>query len=180
MMDTFIRNDSMFSLCGLNCGLCPMQIRGSCGGCFSGSPCYANCPIAPCSVNHGHVQYCFECDEYPCRRYDGIDKYDSLISHRNQKRDLARAKEMGIEAYLEEKRAKRTLLDHLLSNYDDGSRLVFFCLAVNMLPLDVLQDVIAQADTDTRGMDTRHRSALVESRLYAAANDLGIELKLRR
>lgn len=179
MKDLFIREDSMFSLCGLNCGLCPMQIRGSCGGCFSGSPCYATCPIAPCSVRHGNAQYCFECSEYPCRRYDGIDKYDSLISHRNQKRDLAKAKEMGIEAYLEEQRNKRGILDHMLNDYDDGHRMVFFCLAVNMLPLDELRAVLEDADRNREDMTLSERAAYIGGKLRDCGNRLGIELELR-
>ncbi len=179
-MDLFIRDDSMFSLCGLNCGLCPMQIRGSCGGCFSGSPCYANCPIAPCSVRNGHVQYCYECDKYPCRRYDGIDKYDSLISHRNQKKDLAQAKEIGIEAYLEEQRSKRKLLEHLLTEYDDGNNLVFLCQAVNMLPLSELQRVAAEADAACPGMTGQEKTAHIVKELHHAADKLKIDLKLRK
>ncbi len=116
MKQEFRREDTLFSLCGLNCGLCPMQLRGDCGGCFSDSPCYAACPLAPCSVRHGNVQYCFECPEYPCRRYDGIDKYDPLISHRNQKRDLLRARKMGIDAYLNEQQAKKLILNRLLKS----------------------------------------------------------------
>ena len=59
----FHRTDNLFSLCGLNCGLCPMKKRGDCGGCFSDSPRYPTCPIAPCSVKHGNVHYCFEYNE---------------------------------------------------------------------------------------------------------------------
>lgn len=55
----FKRTDGLFSLCGLNCGLCPMHIRGGCSGCFNGSTCYRTCPIAPCSVRHGNVDYIF-------------------------------------------------------------------------------------------------------------------------
>ncbi len=47
MEEAFNRTDGLFSLCGLNCGLCPMQIRGDCSGCFNGSTCYRSCPIAP-------------------------------------------------------------------------------------------------------------------------------------
>ncbi len=110
MKEAFHRTDALFSLCGLNCGLCPMQIRGEGSGCFNGSTCYRPCPLGPCSARHGHVQYCFQCPEYPCKRYDGIDAHDSLISHRNQKRDLRMAKEMGIDAYLAAQRAKKALL----------------------------------------------------------------------
>ena len=76
MIKDFIRTDNQFSLCGLNCGLCPYQLQGNCPGCFDDSPCARICPIAPCSVKHGSVQYCFECEEYPCEKYDGIDQYD--------------------------------------------------------------------------------------------------------
>ena len=37
MKNEFNRTDGLFSLCGLNCGLCPMQNRGECSGCFNGS-----------------------------------------------------------------------------------------------------------------------------------------------
>lgn len=40
MKKEFHRTDGLFSLCGLNCGLCPMQIQGECSGCFNGSTCY--------------------------------------------------------------------------------------------------------------------------------------------
>ena len=36
-MKDFSRNNPRFSLCGLNCRLCPMNISGHCGGCgFAG------------------------------------------------------------------------------------------------------------------------------------------------
>ena len=114
----FNRTDGLFSLCGLNCGLCPMQLRGECSGCFNGSTCYQTCPIVPCSVKHGNVEYCYQCSEYPCRRYDDIDQYDSLISHRNQKKDLAKAKEIGIKAYLKEQREKVKILNRLFVRYE--------------------------------------------------------------
>ncbi len=180
MNNEFKRSDSMFSLCGLNCGLCPMYIRGNCDGCFTDSPCYPTCPIAPCSIRHGNVEYCFECSEYPCPRYDGIDLHDSLISHRNQKKDLAKAKEMGIEAYLDEQKAKKKILDRLLTEYDDGRRDVFFCLAVNMLEVDDLAAVMEQADRETGRMARREKAAFAERLLYERAENRGIELVLRK
>lgn len=43
-MKGFQRKDRWLSLCGLNCGLCPMQAAGHCGGCGNGNQ---SCPIAP-------------------------------------------------------------------------------------------------------------------------------------
>lgn len=180
MDNKFKRSDSLFSLCGLNCGLCPMYIRGNCGGCFTDSPCYPTCPIAPCSVRHGNVEYCFECSEYPCPRYDGIDLHDSLISHRNQKKDLAKAKKIGIEAYLEEQRAKKKILDRLLTEYDDGRRDVFFCLAVNMLEVEDLTAFLDHADRETDRMTRQEKAAFVERQLRLCAEKAGVPLFLRK
>ncbi len=179
MKNGFNRTDGLFSLCGLNCGLCPMQIRGKCSGCFNGSTCYQTCPIAPCSVRHGNVDYCFQCDEYPCKRYDGIDEHDSLISHRNQKKDLAKAKETGIDAYLAEQREKKEILDRLLKDHDDGGRDVFFCLAVNMLPTDDLRFVLEKAEAGNAVMPAREKAEYVETLLRERARMKGIPLELR-
>ncbi len=180
MIKDFIRTDNQFSLCGLNCGLCPYQLQGNCPGCFADSPCARICPIAPCSVKHGNVQYCFECEEYPCDKYDGIDKYDSLVSHKNQKRDLAKAKQVGIENYLEEQTKKRQILIRLLSEYDDGKQDVFFCLAVNLMELNDLYTAIEEADSSARKMPLSEKAALVKQMLITAAKKKNITLELRR
>ena len=179
MKNEFCRTDGLFSLCGLNCGLCPMQIRGECSGCFNGSTCYQSCPIAPCSVRHGNVDYCFECPEYPCKRYDGIDRHDSLISHRNQKKDLAKAKKIGIEAYLAEQREKKKILTRLLNEYDDGSKDVFFCLAVNMLSVDDLCSVLSKADLQTSGLSLKEKAKHIDELLQDCAAARNIPLELR-
>ena len=179
MKNEFNRTDGLFSLCGLNCGLCPMQIRGECSGCFNGSTCYQTCPIAPCSVRHGNVDYCYQCSEYPCKRYDGIDEHDSLISHRNQKKDLAKAKDNGIEAYLAEQREKKKILTYLLDSYDDGSKDVFFCVAVNMIGVNDLLDVLLHLDIQSLNMSSREKADYAEMTLRKCADSKGIPLKLR-
>ena len=180
MKSEFNRTDGLFSLCGLNCGLCPMQIRGECSGCFNGSTCYQTCPIAPCSVKHGNVDYCFQCSEYPCKRYDGIDWHDSLISHRNQKRDMAKAKEIGIDAYLAKQREKKTILTRLLRDYDDGRHDVFFCLAVNMLDIKDLKSVLKTVDQKTSGMTQQEKASVIEQYLRDCGEKNNIPLVLRR
>ncbi len=179
MENKFRRTDSLFSLCGLNCGLCPMYVRGNCGGCFTGSPCYPTCPIASCSLRHGNVEYCFECSRYPCKRYDGIDLHDSLISHRNQKKDLAKAGQMGIEAYQAELRKKADILSHLLKNFNDGRQDVFYCLAVNMLSLNDLYNITEKADKDSFNMQPAEKMMLMKQMLYDCAQKRNIPLELR-
>lgn len=177
--DEFNRKDNLFSLCGLNCNLCPMFIRKECGGCFSDSPCYLTCPIAPCSVKHGNVEYCFECEEYPCEKYDGIDLHDSLISHLNQKKDMEKAKTIGIENYKAEQRLKKEILDKLLKEYDSGDKDVFFCLAVNLMEISDLNNVLDETNKVTMSMSLDEKSLFIKNSLNNCAEKNGIILKLR-
>ncbi len=59
-MKGFKRENRLLSLCGLNCGLCTMKLGGHCGGCGNGNQ---SCKIARCSLEHGGVEYCFQCPE---------------------------------------------------------------------------------------------------------------------
>lgn len=135
--------------------------------------------MAPCSVKHGGIGYCFECPEYPCKRYDGIDQRDSLISHRNQLRDMDKARCMGIEAYRDEQRAKAALLRRLLDGFDDDTRDVFLCLAANMLEVGDLEVAVEQADATAKGMDARARADHAEGILRRIAAERNVPLELR-
>ena len=53
-MKGFKRNNQLLSLCGLNCGLCPMHIDGYCPGCGGGAG-NQSCRIARCSLEHDHI-----------------------------------------------------------------------------------------------------------------------------
>ena len=101
MMRGFERKNQLFSLCGLNCGLCPMLLGNHCGGCGNGNQ---SCKIAKCSLEHDAVVYCFECGLYPCEKYQNIDEYDSFITHRRRKADLEKAQRIGIEQYNHEQK----------------------------------------------------------------------------
>ena len=180
MKDTdFKRTDSLFSLCGLNCSLCPAFVRSECGGCFSDSPCYRTCPLAPCSVEHGNVEYCYLCEEYPCKKYEGFDLHDSMVLHRNIKKDVEKAKRIGIEAYKEEQREKKKILDRLLEEYDDGQKDVFFCLAVNILEVDDLKEVLEQAEKTTGDIAPLDKAKFMERQLHECAEKRNIVLELR-
>ncbi|MCI5704260.1 MAG: DUF3795 domain-containing protein [Pseudoflavonifractor sp.] len=100
--------------------------------------------IAKCSLEHGKVEYCYECKQYPCEKYQRIDEYDSFITHRRQKADLERAQSIGIAQYNLEQQEKIQILSHLLSNYNDGRRKNFFCVVVNLLELSELREAMKQ------------------------------------
>ena len=137
-MKGFTRGETRFSLCGLNCALCSMHLGGYCPGCGGGAG-NQSCAIAKCSLEHGGVQFCWECPEYPCSHYEGFDDGDSFVPHRNRQQDIAQAREMGLEAYLAQLEEKRAILDELLAGYNDGRRKTLFNTAVYLLPLEDLQ-----------------------------------------
>ena len=170
-MKGFTRKNPYFSLCGLNCKLCSMNISGHCGGCGFGNQ---SCPIARCSLEHGKQEYCFQCPEYPCEKYAGIDEFDSFITHSNQKADLKKMKKIGEEAYNAEQIEKRQILDRLLAEYNDGRKKTLFCLAVNLLPLEELRTIF---DEDDLEMSVKDRAGQMEKRLKERSR---VELKLRK
>ena len=108
-MKGFTRREPLFSLCGLKCGLCRMHLGGYCPGCGGGEG-NQSCAIARCSLEHGGPEFCWDCPEYPCARYEGFDECDSFVPHSARARDEAEARSLGIEAYMARMRESAALL----------------------------------------------------------------------
>ena len=181
-MKGFNRQNKLFSLCGLNCGLCPMFLNQYCPGCGGGEG-NQSCKIARCSMEHDSVQYCFQCSEYPCEKYDHIDDFDSFITHLHRRADLEKAKESGIEAYNAEQIEKAAILNILLSEYNAGRQKTMFCVAVNLLDMQELREVIKEIKKKKDDMETwtlKEKSAFVVGLLQEAAAKKNIDLKLRK
>ena len=180
-MKGFTREETCFSLCGLNCYLCSMHLGGYCPGCGGGVG-NQSCAIAKCSLEHGGVLFCWECPEYPCSRYDGFDDGDSFVPHRNRRQDIAQAREVGLEAYLAQLEEKRAILDALLAGCNDGRRKMFFNTAVYLLPLENLQSVMAVLDSrpELEGQPIKERALAAVELLQEAADRRGIGLKLNK
>lgn len=180
-MKGFHRSNLIFSLCGLNCGLCPMRIDGHCPGCGGGKG-NQSCSIAKCSLRHDKVEYCFLCPEYPCDRYEGIEEYDSFISHQRQMQDVVKAKKIGINAYNEEQNKKINVLNKLLSEYNDGRKKTFYYVAVNLLPIHYIENIIEQITNSPSYYDLtlKEKAEQIASQIQDIAFGQGVILKLRR
>ncbi len=180
-MKDFKRDNLLFSLCGLNCGLCSMHLDGYCPGCGGGAG-NQSCAIARCSLLHEKVQYCFQCPEFPCERYDHIDEYDSFVTHKNQRRDMDKANKIGIADYNAEQLEKVHILKILLSDYNDGRRKTLFCVAVNLLELQdlnyIMKQIAENPQLDT--LDVKEKAAYAALLLQDMAAQQNIELKLRK
>ena len=174
-MKGFTRENQWLSLCGLNCGLCPMFLGKHCGGCGNGNQA---CKTARCSLEHGGVEYCFQCGEYPCETYQHIDDYDSFITHQRQKADLEKAKTIGLDQYNLEQGEKARILEFLLSTCNDGRRKTFFCVAVNLLELADLQAVVQELDRNASS--TKERCLYVVNAFQEIAGRKNILLKLNK
>lgn len=179
-MTGFCREDTLFSLCGLNCVLCPMHLGGYCPGCGGGEG-NQPCAVARCSRQHDGVAYCFQCRDYPCGRYADDDAYDSFITHRRRRRDLEQAQRDGIESYHAALTEKAAILHTLLERYNDGRRKTLYCAAVNLLDLEDLRAVMARLNTDDAAdRPLADRAKRTVGLLQARADACGIELKLRK
>lgn len=179
-MKGFERDDLWFSLCGLNCGLCPMRLDRYCPGCGGGAG-NQSCAIARCGMEHGGVAYCFQCGSFPCGKYEGLDEYDSFISHRNRRKDFETARKIGVDTYRDIQTRKAEILKLLLDQYNDGRKKRFFCFAVNLLELDDLERALEQLLTRNvpEGETGKERAAYAAGLLQEAADRKSIDLKPR-
>lgn len=180
-MKGFNREETRFSLCGLNCALCSMHLGGYCPCCGGGAG-NQSCAIAKCSLAHGGVSFCWACPEYPCSRYDGFDDEDSFVPHRNRHQDIAQAREIGLDAYLAQLEEKRRILEVLLAHYNDGRRKTLFNTAVYLLPLEDLRAVMAALDRqpELAGQAIKEWALAAVDLLQQAADHRGISLKLNK
>lgn len=178
-MKDFMRTDLLFSLCGLNCGLCSMHLDGYCPGCGGGEG-NQSCKIAKCSLQHEALEYCSRCREFPCERYEDVDEFDSFISHRNRMKDFERFARIGTDAYQAEQKEKVEILKFLLKNYNDGRKKTFFCLAVNLLELSDLKALLRQLESEEKVENLKERTADAVKLFQAIAEQRQITLKLRK
>lgn len=177
-MKGFTRTETRFSLCGLNCAVCSMHLGGYCPGCGGGTG-NQNCALAKCSLEHGGVQFCWECPEYPCTRYEGFDDGDSFVPHRNRQQDIARERQVGLEAYLAQLEEKRAILHELLDHYNDGRRKTLFNTAVYLLSLEDLRSVMADLGSrpELEDRPIKERALAAVGLFQEAAGRRGISLK---
>lgn len=179
------RKYPLFSACGLNCGLCPryqMDGASKCPGCAGEgfSTKHPACGVLSCSQRK-ELEYCYQCDEYPCKKYDGADKRDSFITHLKQLGDLDKARAMGIAAYRSELDEKKLILEMLLANYNDGRRKSLFCLAVNLLELQDIRHVMEQIARETQPeQSTKEKAATAVKLVQRMTEQRNITLKLRK
>jgi hypothetical protein len=102
----------------MNCALCSSYLamkydlrkqgifRSYCAGC---RPRGKNCAFmkkACEKLGNGLVQYCYECEEFPCRRLKNLDKRYRTRYHMSMIENLRYLKEFGMKKFLEKEEEK--------------------------------------------------------------------------
>ena len=183
-MEYTTRNYPQFSACGLNCGLCSRYYtdgESRCPGCAGDGflDVHPTCGILSC-CQRKNIEYCFECEEFPCKKYNTWGDADSFITHKNYLTDMKKAKENGIEAYKVELNLKIKVLEDLLINYNDGRRKSFYCLAINLLDLEDIDSIMEQIKNEVSSKATLKDRANTAVRLFNSKADAkGISIKMR-
>jgi hypothetical protein len=110
--------ESLIGLCGMNCGDCEGYLAGKynvnsqglkqryCAGCKPkhNKACSftKNCKL----LAEGKVRYCYECDGFPCRRLQQLDKRYRTFYHLSMIENLNYIKENGMTKFLEREEDK--------------------------------------------------------------------------
>jgi len=183
-MEKMIRKNPHFSLCGLNCCLCPrFNTDGTsrCPGC--GGPGFSDthptCAVATCNRKHDAVEYCFQCGAYPCDRYLKENRRDSFVSYKMVPENMAEAK-MDPDAYQKRLDRRYDLLRQLLAHYDDGKSKGLYCLVANEMPIDDLEELLAYAATLPKEGGAKEKAKQLINKILETANRLGVSYKLRK
>ena len=156
-----------------------MHLGGYCPGCGGGDG-NQSCAIARCSREHGNVEFCCHCSEYPCRKFEGLDEYDSFISTRSIRETLRKIQIQGLETYKAEMADKIVILSWLLANCNAGRQKSSFSTAVNLLPLEDLRAIQARLESSFMDLPVKERAKATAALLQEAASIRGIDLKLRK
>ena len=111
-------NEELIAPCGMNCGICSgylafkndIKSRGVrmpyCQGC---RPRNKQCAFLKkrCEpLLSGRIQYCYECDDFPCRNLQHIDKRYRTLYRMSMIENLEYIKKEGIEPFLEKEAEK--------------------------------------------------------------------------
>ena len=110
--------EDLIAPCGMNCGLCisyqamknDLKKKGLnrkyCPGCI---PRGENCThmAGSCElVGEGKVRFCFECENFPCKRLKALDKRYRDKYHMSMIENLKCIRDFGMERFLEMEEAK--------------------------------------------------------------------------
>ena len=178
-----------FGCCGVDCGLCPRyHTAGSsrCPGCYGPDffEKHPSCPFITCCVKQHNHATCAECDEFPCSRFEGVDKRDSFVTKQISLSNLDFVREAGLEHFINQQGNRIKLLETMLARFNEGRSKSYYCLAAALLPIADLEASLGEADREITNNsagpeDIKAKAAILRRFLNSHAAERGVELRLR-
>jgi len=174
--------------CGLDCVLCPRyytEKKSKCDGCGSAySYAAVGCKIFRCCVKERNFETCAECSDFPCSKFEGVDEYDSFLTHRKIMSNLIFIRKRGIKEFLNEQGRRQKLLEQMLEQFNEGRSRSLYCVVVTLLPIKTLEKSLdlAKKKIKMRGVkasDLRSKAKALKDILGGIASKERIDLKLR-
>lgn len=108
-------SEDLIAPCGMNCAICSRYLayvnhlkRSQCIGCRPMNGCsylFKKCT----GINHaskGDAPFCFECDQYPCKQIERIDKRYRNNYRMSMKNNLESIQTIGISLFVDEQYRK--------------------------------------------------------------------------
>jgi hypothetical protein len=106
-------DEVLIAPCGMNCGICMAYLRkkNRCIGCRSEDPekwiSRLRCSMRNCeTIKNNSSGFCYECDEFPCRRLKHIDKRYRTKYGMSMIENLEYIRDNGMAAFLEREQEK--------------------------------------------------------------------------
>ncbi len=171
--------------CGIDCGLCPRFYtsgKSRCPGCggeeFDSK--HPPCSYITCCVKKHGLEVCSQCDEFPCPKFKDKPKIerDSFVTHKRIFNNHQTIKALGLRNYLIEQNERVTLLQDMLTGFDDGRSKSFYCLAAALLPPKDIRGAIDQAKAAES--DIKSRAKALKAAVARAAEINGVVLALEK
>jgi hypothetical protein len=103
----------MIAPCGMNCGICRAHLRTNriCPGCHGEdakkSASCIKCIIRNCeTIKLNKSKFCFECENYPCKRLIQLDKRYRTKYSMSMIENLGNIKRIGLSAFIENEKER--------------------------------------------------------------------------
>ena len=123
------------------------------------------CGLLTCCVKEHGLETCGECGEIEfCPRImklmERAKTSDTILSYKPIAANFEFVRCNGIEKLSARENEKIAFLKTLLADYNDGRSKTFYCLSVQLLPLDKLKTALAQAQKKITAEMTPKEKAL--------------------
>ncbi len=179
MNETEARN--LVGCCGLYCGLCnkyQSQAPSRCVGCKVGLQ-HEWCSIWNCCVKKRGYETCLECEAlFECQ----IHVRRKVVEWVPAAANLRQIQAGGFDAWLGEQMERQALVEGLLRDYNEGRSMSFYCKACARLPVQSIQQVMAEIEERLKrghgpAQDLKSRARVMKAALQEAAERLQVDLR---